>query len=152
MLCTKQFKARLRVGETAIPTISSKAWVAWFLSRFHPAKECLEGQIHAFMSILQNLCINAFQMQMLFFPDGKQFFRITKRKKSLLLFPRVLSKCKSLVVNPSANFKGLGKSCSLALGWLEAILECFYLSSVSMHFYSTPFECDIAMHMRGNLR
>ena len=156
MLCIEQFKARSRVGETAIPTISSKAWVAWFLSCLHPAKECLESQIHSFLSILQNLSVNAFQIQALSFPEGKQLTRIGKRKKSLVVFPRVFSKRKRLVIDPAANFQGLSKSCSLALGWLQAILEGFHLSSVLRHSYSTPFEktlrYDMVISIRGKFR
>ena len=132
----QQFKAELFEGETIVPTITPKAWIAWLLACLRPAKERLESPVNPILNILQNLREHVFQFWMFPFPDGEQFISVVQRKRFLILFPRIFSSGKCFVVDPTAKFQRLNKFRSLTLGWSEAILEGFHKRSSAVHLGS----------------
>jgi hypothetical protein len=129
----KKFKTELLESEAIVPTITPKTWIPRFLSRLHPAKECLESQVNTLLNILQNLRENAFQFRMFLLPEGEHLICIVQRKRFMLLLPGILASGKRLVIDPTAKFQRLNQLRSLAPGWLQAILESFHQRSSAVH-------------------
>ncbi len=134
----QELKAKLLESEAIVPAKTTETRIARFLARFHSVEESLESQIHSLLNILQNLGMNTLQFRMFLLPNGEQFICVIQRERLLLLLPSIFSSGKRLVINPTAKFQRLNQFRSLALGWLQTILEGF-------HQRSDPVDLDILL-------
>ncbi len=132
----QELKAELFEGETIVPTLTPKAWIAWLLTRLHSSKEPFESQIHSFLNVLQHLREYALQFRISLSPEGEPLIGFIQRERLLLLLPGYLSSGKCFIKDPTTNLQRLNKFCSLALRGLQTIFEGFHLV-----FYWFSMDC-----------
>ena len=121
----KQAESTLGKSETIIAVTRLKSWIAWLLSRFHAAEECLECKINSHTCILQRLRICIIEKGLFLLPDKKHFHGIIKIYRALFLLPSVFAYLKSLVINPATSVKRFLHRCPLRIGWVNPVLKCF---------------------------
>lgn len=116
-------KARLREREGIITVLPFEAREPRYLSMLaHTAEEGLEGQLHPFGHILQDLRMDVCEGRTFGFEQRNACLRLIPGNVLLSLFPGILPIGQHLIVEPTALFKDRLKSFLLFPGWVNAVL------------------------------
>ena len=110
-----KFEPGLFVRDTIVSTFSLKPRISGVFPCLHPPEESFEGKIHAHLNILKNLRMNPVQIGSFLFPLGQDLVGFVERDGMLFLFPRALSQCERIVIDPPTYLKRLLKQRYLRL-------------------------------------
>ena len=115
----------LRVREAIVSVPTLEAGIARLLvSSFDPAEESTECQVDPLLGLLLGLRVTTCQPRVSLTPVGEQLVRVVLAEALLLVLPGIAPHLKCLVVHPSARVQDVLQLGTLALGWIQPVLEC----------------------------
>ncbi len=118
-------EAALRIGETVVAMLATKAGIAGFLACFHTPKEGFEGQVNTYSDILQDLGVDMFKGGTLLFQYLERVVLLIARKTLALLLIGALALLKQMVIEPATLVKCFTEQSLLFLRRVNSILEHF---------------------------
>jgi hypothetical protein len=134
-------KARLRIGETVVASMTLEAWVAWLLTCFATSKEGFECQINTHSDVLQNLGMDGVERGALFFEHRIRGLLTRATHAFAVLLIGSFACFKQMVVEPSALFKRGFKTMELLFCWVYSIHNGFLHASIGAQFKQNSNSC-----------
>jgi hypothetical protein len=105
---------RLGVSDGIVPAFTLEARETRGFARFATSPESFESKVYTYLSILKNLGKHLFKLWFTSFPLREFVSRVVERYRLFLGLPSILSKRKSLIVDPASQLQDV-----VHLGYLK---------------------------------